>query len=274
MAIDKIAFEFVPKKVSEEELIDLFLDKFLQNNKRTDLAPFQNVLNPYSKRNLGRYEGVYFSKMIRREELKLTRLGKPGDVDVLLVPYQGTNIFFEESAAFEVKVVRPTIDNPNRNANSFGRTQIKGLIEDGFPLIGLIHVCVPEPLPPEFRTEIMAVKSPLNIHVPNGNKEFNPDDFDLITYDWFPGAMVDKQMQRLLSFKLPRFVGLLCFALSFNRYDEVQMIKSMLFLTLEKGSFNTKVRKDTIEKIKQHFTTNRVKRYTKVRFIDRRKKGK
>jgi len=92
-------------------------------------------------------KGAYVGNMILREELGFKNGGKSGDFDIIVIPYSENTIHFERTGVFEVKLVKPTLKNPGRNANSLGLTQTLGLIKDGFPFVGLMHASVTEPLP-------------------------------------------------------------------------------------------------------------------------------
>jgi len=85
-------------------------------------------------------EGVMFAARIERDHLKLGHGRKPGDVDALLIPIERDRPLFNESIAIEVKVVRPTRSKPGRCPNSSGVEQASGLIADGFPRVGLLHL--------------------------------------------------------------------------------------------------------------------------------------
>jgi hypothetical protein len=59
-------------------------------------------------------------------------------------------------------VVRTTRKSIRRGFNSEGFTQEMGLVKNGFPLIGLIHVIIAEPLSDEKKIPIKFMKRPAN----------------------------------------------------------------------------------------------------------------
>src|SRR5215212_3882865 len=103
------------------------------------------MLASSNTRHAHREDGFFLSLEVKREELQLEANKIPGDIDLLMIPWKGNQNLCDVAMAVEVKIVRPTVANPSRNANSFGTRQVKGLISDGFPYVGLLHVITPEP---------------------------------------------------------------------------------------------------------------------------------
>ena len=97
--------------------------------------------------------------MFLEKKLGLDADGKPGDIDYLVLPLDNSKPLVDRTIAIEAKIVRPTIENPERNANSFGREQIFGLLKDGFPFVGLLHIVVPEPLSKDLHWQIPLMKN-------------------------------------------------------------------------------------------------------------------
>ncbi len=113
---------------SEEEI----LKRIVAN--RTSLAncvSFSlNAAFPYPDHQFA--NDVLISVNVPRAQLGLDPKKKPGDVDLLIVPFNDSRYHFERSVAIEVKVLRPTTEKPSRNVNSMGFKQISGLLRDGF----------------------------------------------------------------------------------------------------------------------------------------------
>jgi hypothetical protein len=88
-----------------------------------------------------------FMCAINRSALGLKSYEKPGDIDVLIVPrYQG-RWFASKAMAVEVKVLRLPKSNRDKHPRPSGRKQAEGLLRDGFPYVGLLHLIVAEPSP-------------------------------------------------------------------------------------------------------------------------------
>lgn len=130
----------IHQNLTENEVIDILL-------KWCHLRAFLSGTYCPDKNVFYDYDGFYVTKTILRKELKLAENKKPGDIDVLIIPFNQKKIYFENTSVYEIKIVRPTLSNPSRNANSLGISQVLGLLEDGFPSVSLIHICLTEPLP-------------------------------------------------------------------------------------------------------------------------------
>jgi hypothetical protein len=137
---------------------------------------------------------------VPRQLLGLDAKGCPGDIDLLLVPL-GDSLMADRAIGIEVKVVRPTMENPSRNANSTGQKQALGLVRDGFPFVGLAHICIPERLPDELHLRVpwMSTKFGPKGEVQMLDKHMNVDPFPLIC--------AQRQFGRLRAMNLPREVG-------------------------------------------------------------------
>jgi len=154
---------------------------------------------------------VYVGINIARGEVGLDLHGKPGDVDLLVIPFRAEMLFLDRVIALEVKVVRPTLRNPGRNANTFGRSQVVGLLKDGFPFVGLLHIMIPEPSPPEafWRIPMMASRlGPEGELVPTG---------ELFDFDPSPLIAAGRQEGRILASALPGDVGYRVMAVGMSR---------------------------------------------------------
>ena len=82
---------------------------------------------------------------IPRAMLELSEHGKPGDIDVLILPIKDGNIYPLLAMAIEVKFIKVPLHKRWKDANSSGVEQAKGLLHDGFPFVGILHVLIAEP---------------------------------------------------------------------------------------------------------------------------------
>lgn len=72
---------------------------------------------------------------------------KPGDIDLLVVPYEGDQLVLHRTLALEVKVIRASFARPGRSPNEYGVSQARALRSLGFPFVGLIHLIVSDESP-------------------------------------------------------------------------------------------------------------------------------
>jgi len=202
-------------------------------------------------------KGLYIGTNILRQEFGFNKEEKPGDFDLIIIPFTNKEICFDRTAVCEVKVVRPTRRNPLRNSNSLGTTQLNGLINDGFPFIGLMHISLTEPLMDSEKTVIdfCAISADSNERIKEGGKI--EDYFVKVKVDNFQWYSADKQLQRLISTGIPKFVGLMCLGLSQNNNGNYLLnTTSQKYRCFETGYFNPNRKCETIEKVRKHFEDN------------------
>ena len=92
--------------------------------------------------------GVFLMPIIPTTMLD-TRVTKPGDIDLLVLPYEANELLLHKTLAIEIKAVRASFLNQGKSPNSFGFTQANGLKEMGFPAVAVAHLIVSDESPPE-----------------------------------------------------------------------------------------------------------------------------
>ncbi|MPR36314.1 hypothetical protein [Salmonirosea aquatica] len=237
--------DYIEKRLEESQVIDLIIEK--SNCTYGNLDFFWEVTNVPRTNELN-FDKYYIAKEILRTELGFEKDQKPGDIDILIVPSSKGRIFFEYSSAYELKVVRPTNDNIRRNSNSLGSTQTLGLVNDGFPLIGLIQVCMNQPI------------NPIHLQYLPNLENIN----EIFTFDPFPLFSVETQYQRILKTDLPKYVGINIFGLCFDINGNIITQNSTKFDSFKHGYCNPYCKNDTIERIKIHFEKFKGKYIEKV----------
>lgn len=149
-----------------------------------------------------------------RSELGLSAEGKPGDIDLLMVPIGAQGPMAHRSIAIEAKIVRPTLDNPSRNVNTMGRTQALGLLADGFPFVGLIHIAIPQRLPEEMHWRVGKLTGELGA---NGELLEEPEPH---LVDPFPLISAQRQLGRVEALDFPQDVGFNAISLTLSKDGE------------------------------------------------------
>ncbi|SHH62947.1 hypothetical protein [Pollutimonas bauzanensis] len=154
---------------------------------------------PYPEHAFG--QDILVGININRERLGLPLDRQPGDIDYLIVPIRNGSMLADRSIAIEAKVLRPTISNPGRNVNKMGGTQVRGLIRDGFPFVGLLHISVPESLPVELH---WGVKELTGRILADGALE---EKREVRKIDLFPLLSARRQYGRVSAIGLPDEIG-------------------------------------------------------------------
>lgn len=81
----------VYKSLTENEVIDLLLN-WNDDREKSDLRSFLSGIFYPDQKAYFEYEGLYVTKTILRDELKLEKNRKPGDIDVMIIPFTKTKI--------------------------------------------------------------------------------------------------------------------------------------------------------------------------------------
>lgn len=269
-------FGYVKKFVDERDVVKIITEFTHGKACVPDTTLFSNLLfDPVGYEGLEEYNGYYVAINVPREEFEFVRQGNrvvPGDFDIIFIPYNSTKLFFDRTAVFEVKVARPDIRRADKkSSNSIGTKQVHGLLEDGFPLVGLLHVCMPEPLKELHAIDMKLYKYPIGdeSYQPPGRFE-DEDNFEVIKHDWMPSYAVRKQMQRMISSDLPKYVGINAFGMSLNPDGTYACTSSHEYRGYHSGYFNPSRNKaKAIKCIEKHFLKYGTSVYRKLEIWDR-----
>lgn len=91
--------------------------------------------------------------------------------------------------------------------------QALGLAEDGFPLVGLIHVPITEPLPEEEKVNIKFSSINANSRVGKEEGKSFHDYLIDVRRDHFAWWSSENQIKRLMTLQLPDFIGISSYGL-------------------------------------------------------------
>lgn len=92
--------------------------------------------------------GVVIGSFIPSAEI-VPGLTFPGDVDVLVIPYEGDELVLSHALAIEIKVIRASFARQGKSPNQFGFSQAGALLEAGFPHVAVGHLIVSDDRSPE-----------------------------------------------------------------------------------------------------------------------------
>jgi len=219
--------------IPEEELIRRFFDRKVRQ------SAFEFIL--FDLFNDWRYiNKIHVAQSISRKEFGLEPDGRPGDLDLLIIPEYKNKLYFNKSAVLEVKVVRPSLRNPGRNPNSRGEHQINGLVRDGFPYIGLLYVTIPEPFPKD-----RWIKLPI---YDNLNDLWDKPSGKYLDVDPHFFGAGDRQEGRLKSLSIPVVI-------QFN--EDADFIQGQSALYARHAKKNPGFKRTIYNKIRRHFAAHR-----------------
>lgn len=144
-----------------------------------------------------------------REQLGLTATGKPGDIDVLLLPMFDGDRFPERAMANEAKRFMVPRARRGRSPDGFGTDQVAGLVKDGFPLVGLLHIALVEPSLNSELVELPVLKQSYR----TGENPFD----GTLRHDPANHAVTKRHEGRMRKMDLPVWVGYCVQTLSTSR---------------------------------------------------------
>lgn len=182
------------------------------------------------------------------KDLGLPAESKPGEIDILLIPYDKNRIYFYRASAFEVKVAKPKFENIKKGANSDGYSQVMGLAHLGFPYVGLIHIIVSTPLPDHEKQDIKFLKRLANAVETPGRKLPGVHEFEMMKWDWLPFYAEINQKKRMLSYDIPKYVGLKTITINFYPDSSYALGSSQDLKDFDTGYINPHRKKETVER--------------------------
>ncbi|WP_145998401.1 hypothetical protein [Caulobacter flavus] len=121
--------------------------------------------------------------------LFLSDVNRPGDIDLIIVPYEKDELILDQTFALEVKVVRASYEKQGKSPNEFGFSQGKALLDMGFPYVGVAHLIVSDESPQDAWREMRRYEV-LDEHGSLGH-----EGSDIV--DHLPWILVDRVYGRL-----------------------------------------------------------------------------
>ncbi len=146
-----------------------------------------------------RDSGVYVSIAVRTNRI-LPEVSNPGDIDLLVIPYEGDELLLSRVIAAEIKIIRASFQRQGKSPNEMGFSQAGQLLDAGFPYVAVLHLIVSDQSPehawePMGRTTIL-----------NEDGLCGPLTTELV--DTLPKRLLDRGIGRLLSARTRSEIGL------------------------------------------------------------------
>ncbi|WP_259758955.1 hypothetical protein [Pseudomonas sp. GCEP-101] len=101
-----------------------------------------------------RDSGVMIRGLVPIEKICPGRI-LPGDIDLLVIPFEGDELLASRALAIELKAVRASYARQHRSPNSFGLSQASALLSLGFPLVAVAHLIVSDRSPESAWRKVM-----------------------------------------------------------------------------------------------------------------------
>jgi hypothetical protein len=106
---------------------------------------------------MGAKGGVMIGAFIPSADL-LPDLRFPGDIDLLIIPYEADQLFVSEAIAVELKAVRASFAKQGKSPNEFGFSQAKALFDAGFPYVGVGHLITSDDSPEDSWRRVLVAR--------------------------------------------------------------------------------------------------------------------
>lgn len=148
---------------------------------------------------------LFFGNLLRMD-IGLSRLGQPGDIDVLIIPHRDGKLHIDKTAAIEVKRLSLRSPRWDKSTDRLGITQANGLLEAGFPYVGLLHLIVHAEGPVQNHRSMLTAR----VLDADGRISFEGEH----TSDMTGTISCERQLGRLLAHNPDRSIGLNCVSLS------------------------------------------------------------
>lgn len=114
---------------------------------------------------------------------------RPGDIDLLVIPYEGKELILDRVMAIEIKVLRGRFARQGKSPNDFGGSQVRSLKNLNFPYVSLIHLIISDESPRENWREIGIAR----VIDRQGRVEILPSK----AVDWMPIDLMQRSFGRL-----------------------------------------------------------------------------
>lgn len=168
-------------------------------------------------------------------------LSFPGDIDVLVIPYEGNELALSYTLAIEIKVIRASFARQGRSPNQFGFSQASALLAAGFPHVAVGHLIVSDCSPKHAWREMTMAKI-----LDSRTGACGP--LRTVRYDMLPADLMQRSHGRLKHNCPDSRLG------HFSAYPEVR--SRLWFPEGERTTFNPQTRPGVLEGIYACYQAN------------------
>lgn len=194
---------FVPKKWARTHDERLLIMEFVCH--RRLFGHGYQCLMPNYFDDMPKGSGVFISGLVPTKEI-LPHVEFPGDIDLLIIPYEGDELLISMSLAIEIKIIRATYKKQGRSPNQYGFSQAEALLRAGFPHVAVAHLIVSDQSPEHAWREIL-----YTVVLDDEGRCADPKP---IKVDTMPSDLIARSLGRLRANRRTEQIGLLASYLS------------------------------------------------------------
>jgi hypothetical protein len=177
---------------------ETFLTAFIIGNRRAFGSLYSGLLPDYFY-EMPRGSGVLIAP-VTKTELIFHWESLPGDIDLIVIPYEDDTLVLDKAMAIEIKIIRASYQRQNKSPNEFGFTQSSWLLNLGFPYVALLHLVVSDESPEDTWEETPVFR------IINDNGE--AEDAGTKRVDTMPWRLTERAFGRLAENSRSEFIGL------------------------------------------------------------------
>lgn len=139
-----------------EKSNETFLTLFIIGNRRLFGSIYSGLLPDYFY-EMPRESGVLICP-VAKTELLFHGQKLPGDIDLIVIPYERDTLILDKTMAVEIKIIRASYNRQDKSPNEFGYSQCRSLLKLGFPYVSLVHIIVSDRSPEDTWEDVPAYR--------------------------------------------------------------------------------------------------------------------
>jgi len=243
---DKEAFCIMPTRLVERKAEEVLILRFILDRKLFGLAYCE--LQPEYFDAMPQDSGVFVAPLVRTSDL-ISFAQKPGDIDLLVLPYEKNELVLDRILAIEVKAIRAKFLRPGKSPNEFGFSQASSLLDLGFPYVAVAHLIISD-ISPEAHWNEMYSAEVLNRE--GSIRLLGPTKVDPL-----PDILTDRSFGRLKNNCRVPGMGLLSAYLFSPLFENIEPGRHMIhFPSGSPAQFNSRVDIRTLNAVASYFENN------------------
>jgi hypothetical protein len=177
----------LPKTLVEKD-DEIALGARLVCNRRLFGACYSGIVPGYYD-SMGRNSGVMVGGFVGSANI-LPAMSFPGDIDLLVIPYENDELVVSETLVIELKAVRAKFAKQGKSPNEFGFSQAKAMLSNGFPYSAVAHLITSDASPKDGWRKVLLTRV---IDADAGTVE---DPWET-SFDLLPADLIDRCFGRL-----------------------------------------------------------------------------
>ncbi|WP_211253623.1 hypothetical protein [Alkanindiges illinoisensis] len=115
-------------------------------------AGYRELIGNYFE-SMGKASVVMIYPFVKSSSI-VSNLNFPGDIDLLIIPYEDNQLIVSKTLAIELKIIRAKFTKQAKSPNDFGFSQAIGLLKAGFPYVAVAHLIISDHSPKDYWREV------------------------------------------------------------------------------------------------------------------------